>query len=109
MASPSRIRAVLLCVAAALLLGAAPAAAVRTVTIKQLMFGPVPTDLRVGDAVDWVNADIFTHSATAKDKSFDVELKPGAHARIVLTQAGTVPFICRYHPGMAGTLVVRGG
>jgi plastocyanin len=80
--------------------------AVYTVTLQQMKFGPLPAHLRVGDAIEWVNSDIFIHSATARDGSFDVELKPRAHVRIVLTKAGTIPFACRYHPGMTGTLVV---
>ena len=71
-----------------------------------MAFGPAPTSLRVGDAIEWVNNDIFLHSATAKDKSFDVELKPKAHVRMVVNAAGTVAFFCRYHPGMTGRLVV---
>ncbi|MDB5464749.1 MAG: plastocyanin [Phenylobacterium sp.] len=80
--------------------------AVYTVTLQQLKFGPVPAGLRVGDSIEWVNKDIFLHSATARDKSFDVELKPGARVRTVLTKAGAIPFSCRYHPNMTGTLVV---
>ena len=30
------------------------------------------------DTVEWVNQDIFVHSATADDGSFDVELAPEA-------------------------------
>src|SRR3546814_12448808 len=68
------------------------------VTIKQMAFGPTPAGLRVGDTIEWVNDDIFVHSATARDKSFDIELKPKARVRMVLKKAGTVAFFCRYHP-----------
>ena len=95
-----------------LALAAAPAASaalstkVYTVTIQQMSFGQPPKTLHVGDRIEWVNNDIFVHSATAADKSFDVELKPKARATIVLRKPGTVSFICRYHPGMKGQLVV---
>jgi plastocyanin len=79
---------------------------VYTITIQQMAFGPVPAGLRIGDTLEWVNNDIFLHSATAKDKSFDLELKPKAHMRMVLKTAGTFAFFCRYHPGMMGRLVV---
>jgi plastocyanin len=79
---------------------------VYTVTLQQMAFGPVPSGLRVGDTVEWVNNDIFLHSATAKDKSFDVELKPKTRVRMVLKRAGTFAFFCRYHPGMTSRLVV---
>lgn len=71
-----------------------------------MAFGPVPEGLRVGDTLEWVNNDIFLHSATSKDKGFDLELKPKAHVRMVLTKAGTFAFFCRYHPSMMGRLVV---
>lgn len=95
------------CVAAPTLArAAAPAARVRTITIREMAFGPVSGPLRVGDVVEWVNADIFRHTATAKDGSFDVDLAPKARGRITLKKAGTVAFSCRYHPGMTGRLVV---
>ena len=76
------------------------------VVLANLAFGPAPMKLRVGDAVEWVNADIFDHSSTAKDGSFDVALPPKGQARVVLRRAGSVMFYCRYHPGMTGVLTV---
>ena len=78
-----------------------------TVTLRQMKFGPLPATIHVGDTIEWANNDIFVHSATARDKSFDVELKPKAHVRTTFRHAGTFAFACRYHPGMAGTLVVE--
>ena len=77
-----------------------------TVTIADMKFGQTPPTIHVGDAIEWVNTDIFLHSATAVDKSFDVELKPKAHLWTTFHRAGTYAFTCRYHPGMTGTLVV---
>jgi plastocyanin len=104
---PSR-RLLLVALAGAALVAAPVFAAPKTytVTIQQMAFGPLPTGLRAGDTIEWVNNDIFVHSATAKDKSFDVELKPKQHARTVLKTAGASAFYCRYHPGMTGRLVV---
>lgn len=79
---------------------------VYTVTLNQMKFGPLPATIHVGDTIEWANNDIFHHSATAKDKSFDVELKPKAHVRTTFRHAGTFPFACRYHPGMTGAVVV---
>jgi plastocyanin len=84
----------------------APAAHTYPIVIRQMAFSAAPAGLRVGDTVEWVNADIFLHSATSKTGGFDVTLKPGAHVRMTLTKAGTFGFICRYHPGMSGRLVV---
>jgi len=86
----------------------AAATKIYTVTLQDMKFGPTPPKIHVGDTIEWVNNDIFLHSATAKDKSFDVELKPKAHLWTTFHRAGTYPFTCRYHPGMTGTLVVVG-
>jgi plastocyanin len=96
--------------AGALLLGASPATAASrtyTVVIDKLKFGPLPAVLHKGDTMIWVNRDFLRHSATAADHSFDVDLMPGKAARIVLTRVGTIPFVCRYHPGMRGMLQVK--
>jgi plastocyanin len=92
----------------AALLPAAPAAAAPrtyTVVMDKMKFGPVQ-QVKVGDSIIWVNGDILKHSATAKDGSFNVDLPPGAKARMVVRKAGAIPFYCRYHPGMRGTLSV---
>jgi plastocyanin len=84
------------------------AAQVYTVAIQQMKFSAPPAAIRVGDTIEWVNNDIFVHSATAKDQAFDVELKPRQHLWTTFHAAGTYAFYCRYHPGMTGTLVVTG-
>ena len=90
------------------MLSVAAAAAPRTVSMvmADLKFGPVPGQLHVGDRLTFVNRDIFQHSATADDKSFDVDLKPGQQGSIVLKRPGAYSFICKYHPGMKGRIVV---
>jgi plastocyanin len=109
-AEPDRAvpRRLLLALAGAALVAVPASAApkIHVVTLQQMAFGPLPPGLRVGDTIEWVNNDIFVHSATAKDKSFDVELKPTARVRMMLKKAGRFAFYCRYHPGMTGTLVV---
>ena len=99
---------VFLAAAAVVLTGAAaPASAnVRIVTIGGMAFAPTPEGLKVGDVVLWVNLDRFEHTVTARNGAFDVDLKPGARAKIVLKQAGTIAFYCRYHPDMTGKLTV---
>lgn len=97
-----------LAAAAVLLVGAAaPARAnVRIVTIGGMAFAPVPEGLKVGDTVLWVNLDRFEHTVTARNGAFDLDLKPGARARTVLKQEGTIDFYCRFHPDMTGKVVV---
>ena len=94
----------------AAMLCASPAFAVPrtyTVVIDKMKFGPVPAVLHKGDAIVWVNKDFLRHSATAKDHSFDVDLPAGARAKTVIGKTGAIAFVCRYHPGMHGTLEVK--
>lgn len=94
--------------------GAAPAAAtgvtqtqrVHVIVVDKMAFGPMPTGVRTGDIIEWVNRDIFEHSATARDGSFDVDLKPGATVRTTV-KGGTIAFFCKFHPTMQATLVVK--
>jgi len=79
-----------------------------TVTMADMGYQGVPPSLRTGDKITWVNDDIFQHTATAKDGSFDVDLVPKAQATTVMTHPGTIDFYCRYHPGMTGRLSVAG-
>lgn len=76
------------------------------ITIDKLAYGPSPSGLHVGDSVQWVNKDIFKHSATATNGAFDLDLAAGAKGSIVLKKAGTISYFCRYHPGMKGVLHV---
>jgi plastocyanin len=80
---------------------------VRSIVVNNLTFGQAPQGLRVGDVVEWTNADIFRHSATASDSSFDIDLPPGAKGRAVLKRAGMVNYFCRFHPGMKGKLMIE--
>jgi plastocyanin len=76
------------------------------IVIEHMKFGALPATAHVGDVIVWQNRDIFRHTATARDKSFDVELPPGADTPMPLKQSGSFAFFCRFHPGMTGTLVV---
>jgi plastocyanin len=85
---------------------AAPGAKTYTVTMDKMKFGALPAGLRVGDTIIWVNKDMFRHTATARDNSFNIDLAPGARGTTRLTKAGAIAFFCRYHPGMTGRLAV---
>ena len=76
------------------------------VAIDQLAFGKSPDDLHVGDTVQWVNHDMFEHSATAKDGQFDLDLPPGASRQVVLRRTGIIQYYCKFHPGMTGQISV---
>lgn len=97
-------------VGGAALVPVSPATAARrtyTVLIDKMKFGAVPAGLRRGDAILWVNRDFLRHTATAADHSFNVDLPAGTKRQIVLKKSGSIPFTCRYHPGMRGVLQVK--
>jgi plastocyanin len=82
----------------------------RAATIQIIMdnhvVSPAETSAKVGDTIEWINKDVFAHTATAKNGDFDVMLPPKKSATFVLKKAGTVDYYCRYHPNMKATLKV---
>ncbi len=71
-----------------------------TVVIDKVKFGAVPSGLRAGDSILWVNRDFFHHTATAADHSFDIDLAAGKSGKIMLRKAGPITVSCKFHPGM---------
>ena len=84
---------------------AKPTAHTATIMVDKLAFGAVPSNLRVGDTIVWVNRDLFRHSATAIGH-FDVDLPFGSKRRLVLRKGGAFAFTCKFHPGMKAVLRV---
>jgi len=96
-------------VAGALLPVATPvpaAAATHVVEINQMKYAPVPP-LRVGDTVVFVNKDLFRHTVTASNNSFNLDLMPGARGELHINSAGHAAFYCKYHPGMRGSMIAK--
>jgi plastocyanin len=81
-------------------------AATIQITMDNLVVSPAETSAKVGDTIEWINKDVFAHTATAKSGDFDVMLPPKKSATFVLKKAGIVDYYCRYHPNMKATLKV---
>ena len=77
-----------------------------TVVMANMSFGKLPKSVKVGDTITWVNRDTVPHTATARDKSFDVRVQQGQSVSMVVKKAGNIAFYCIYHPAMRGTLAV---
>jgi plastocyanin len=77
-----------------------------TVTIDKATFMPAAVSARIGDVVVWDNKDIVAHTATARDKAWDVMIPPGKTARIEMKKTGDIEYYCRFHPNMVGKLDV---
>src|SRR3546814_6317225 len=84
----------------------AAAPRVHVIVVDKMQFGPMPTDVRAGDIIEWTYKDILEHSATATDGHFDVDLKPGASGRITAT-AGTLACFCKFHTTMTGGVLAK--
>jgi plastocyanin len=76
-----------------------------TVTVDKMVFSPADINAKVGDTVEWVNKDKFAHTATVKD-GWEVMLPVKKSGSIVVDKAGTVDYICRFHPNMKGQITV---
>jgi plastocyanin len=92
-----------------LLLGvtAVPAqAATIQITMENLVIAPAEVSAKVGDTIEWINKDVFAHTATARNGDFDVTMPPKKTATSVLKKTGSIEYYCRYHPNMKATLSI---
>ncbi|WP_407168357.1 cupredoxin family copper-binding protein [Bradyrhizobium sp. ORS 111] len=81
-------------------------AATIQIVMENLVISPAEVSAKVGDTIEWVNKDVFAHTATARNGNFDVTLAPKQSASLVLKKAGTVDYYCRYHPNMKAVLKI---
>lgn len=79
-----------------------------TVTIDRFEYQPPTLAVNAGDTVIWNNGDLVPHTATSQAIGLETgSLAPGASAVHVAGRKGTYEYVCRFHPAMAGRLVVR--
>jgi plastocyanin len=97
----------LLAVSLALLAGGVGSAQAETitVTVDKMAFSPADISAKVGDTIEWVNKDSFAHTATVKG-GWEVMLPVKKSGSMVVDKAGTIAYICRFHPNMKGTITV---
>jgi plastocyanin len=81
------------------------------VVIRNFCFGPTVLRVRKGQTVTFANRDTFAHvvlGANATWGSFNIVR--GRHdVQYRFTRPGVYPYVCTYHPGMVGAVVVGGG
>ena len=94
-------------VAAFMLAMSVPAdAATIQITMENLVISPAEASAKVGDTIEWINRDIFAHTATARSGDWDVTIPPKKTVTSVLKKAGTMEYYCRFHPNMKATPVI---
>jgi plastocyanin len=95
-------------VAAAAFAAATPAHA-ETINVKMtnVAFEPANVTAKVGDTIVWTNNDVFAHTATARDKSWDLNALPKKAVSFTVKKAGAIEYYCRYHPNMVGHIEAK--
>ena len=99
-----------LLIVTALMLGAiaVPAhAATIQIVMENLVMSPAEATAKLGDTIEWINKDIFAHTATARNGDFDVTLPPKKTVISVLKKAGAIEYYCRFHPNMKAVLKIE--
>jgi plastocyanin len=76
------------------------------VTIEKMMFDPPKISAHVGDTIEWASSDFVVHTATAKNKDWDVTIPAKGIGRVTLEHPGDVAYFCRFHPNMTGEILV---
>jgi plastocyanin len=87
----------------------APAAGTIGVDLKNTQFVPAAIKAKVGQKITWTNSDAIAHTVTATENAkFDSgTMEAGAKFEYVAKQAGTISYVCDFHPGMTGTITVQ--
>ena len=95
-------------IVAALALGASVSARAETIQIsmENLVIAPAEVTAKVGDTIEWVNKDVFAHTATARNGDFDVTTPPKKTVTSILKKAGSIEYYCRFHPNMKAVLTI---
>jgi plastocyanin len=84
---------------------AAPSGGGTAVAIGDNTFTPATIEVAVGETVEFENGGAIPHTVTGD--GFDSgSLAPGDSFEFAAKKAGTVSYVCLFHPGMQGTLEV---
>jgi plastocyanin len=76
------------------------------ISMENLVISPAEATAKVGDTIEWINNDIFVHTATARNGDWDVTMPSKKTVSLVLKKAGAIDYYCRFHPNMKATLIV---
>ena len=88
--------------------GERPAAASSPVVeMADLRFDPPALAVRRGETVTFRNVGKVTHNAKGRG-FFSRVVQPGGSYRHRFDAAGSFDYVCTFHPGMEGTITVRG-
>ena len=78
------------------------------VTIEGMKFVPERVEAAAGDSIIWTNRDLVPHTVTNAAKSVESgTIAPGGKWTYVVRRKGDIDYVCRFHPGMRGTLELK--
>lgn len=98
-----------LAAAVAVLLSASAAAsgATRSVAVRNDFFAPKTVTIAAGDTVAWVWRSSGNPHEVAGPSIRDSGIRSGGTFRLTFRGAGRHRYVCSFHEGMVGTVVVR--
>jgi plastocyanin len=101
-------RVLVFAAAVALSPGALAAGKSHQVTIEGMKLVPERIEVAVGDSITWVNRDPVPHTVTNVARKLESgTINPGAKWTYVVRRKGDMDYVCRFHPGMRGTLSIK--
>ena len=89
--------------AAILSVACSVSAADHKVIQKEMEFHPKELSIKIGDSINFVNADIGTHNAYVSSGTFQFDLQaqpPGSSKTVQFTREGIFEIRCAMHPRM---------
>jgi plastocyanin len=79
-----------------------------SVVASDLAFNPAELTVAVGETITFTNNDGFAHTFTADNGEFDSDnVDSGGTFEYTPDAAGEIPFHCRIHTSMTGTITVE--
>ena len=80
-----------------------------SVVASDLAFNPGELTVAVGETITFTNNDGFAHTFTADNGEFDSDnVDSGGTFEYTPEAAGEIPFHCKIHTSMTGTITVEG-
>lgn len=82
-----------------------------SVSIRNFCFGPTILRVPEGETVTWVNRDDVPHVVLGANAAWGGygKVRGGGEVSYRFVSSGVYPYVCSYHPGMIGAVVVGNG
>ena len=79
------------------------------IMLKDFAFSPATATVKVGQKVTWTNEDSTVHNVISSDGTLkSKDLSQGDTYSFTPKKAGTISYVCTFHPNMKATLTVTG-